>query len=106
MLLDYVSLIPGFAAALMGLVLMAEKLPRWKRTAIIILTVIAMGASGTAQWWTSYQKQHEQSQRLAAREKLGKFQEVGLDLQRRTSDPSIPPPSIEADQWAASVRIS
>jgi len=36
MLLDYVSLIPGFAAALMGLVLMAEKIPRWKRVSIVL----------------------------------------------------------------------
>jgi hypothetical protein len=50
---DYVGIVPGVAAAIMGIVTMAtQEMRRWQKATIALLAVIAIGATAFAQWWT------------------------------------------------------
>src|ERR1700720_174695 len=99
MFLDYVSIVPGAAAAVMSLILMTEKISKWKKRAVIALTAIAISATGVTNWWTLREKQQEQAERSAIREQLGEFQERGMTLIQKTLDKNGPLPISEADQW-------
>jgi hypothetical protein len=99
MVLDYAGIVPGIAATVMGLLLMNEKIPKWKRGVVILLTAIAISAMTLSQWWTNWQKEQEKEERTAIREQLGKFQERGEKLINITLDENSQLPIIEFNKW-------
>ena len=79
--MDYVGLIPGAAAAAMALLTMGlTGMPAYKRALIIVLTIIAVGATGVAQWWNLHMKEVEAARRTEILETIGKFIDEGQKL--------------------------
>jgi hypothetical protein len=54
----------GVATAVMGIVNMAtQRMRRWQKLMIVALTIIAIGATGFAQWWTLHDRKVEEVRR-------------------------------------------
>jgi len=58
-----------------------SRMRRWQKLMIVALTIIAIGATGFAQWWTLHERKVEEVRRVEVREQLGKFIEEGQSLQ-------------------------
>jgi hypothetical protein len=98
---DYIGIVPGIAAAVMGIVTLArQKMPHWQKWLIVCLTVVAIGATGFTQWWALHQKTVEQAERTAILETLGNLIDEGNALIPKilnSSDKSVP--VFEVNDW-------
>jgi hypothetical protein len=99
---DYVGIVPGIAAAIMGIVTLAsQKMRRWKKLVVIGLTAIAIGATGFTQWWTLHEKSVQETHRTEILEQLGTFIASGQALMAEISNKSDDPvPRERASDWA------
>jgi hypothetical protein len=96
---DYAGIVPGVAAAIMGVMtLVSRGMPRWKKLAVLGLTIIAIGATGFTQWWTPHEKHVEEARRTAILEQLGNFIAEGQQLVNLMS-PTTPIPKEQAKAW-------
>ena len=69
---DYVGIVPGIAAAAMGIVTMAtQEMRRWQKMTIVALTIIAIGATGFSRDWILHEKSVQEAQRTATLETFG-----------------------------------
>ena len=101
MWLDYSGIVPGVAAALMGVVtLVSKNMPRWQKGIIIVLTVVAIGGTGVSQWWTLHQRAQEQTERKITHDKLAKFIEEGEKLMNLVTSENVPLPAEEVKGWS------
>jgi hypothetical protein len=98
---DYMGIVPGVAAAVMGIITMAtQKMPRWQKLGILGLTVVAIGATGFSQWWTLHEKRAQEAQRTATLEMFGSLIGDGEKLMNAiTSNPDKPVPLFEINDW-------
>jgi hypothetical protein len=99
---DYAGIIPGTAATVMGLVtLMSREMPRWKRVVVLVLTVIAIGATGFSQWWALYEKKIQEAKRTEILETLGGFIAEGQSFMNQIEfAPKEPVPIDKINAWA------
>jgi len=99
---DYVGIIPGVAAAVLGVVTFsARHVPVWKKFVITALTLVAIGATGFSQWWTLHQRKIEQDRRSQIEERLGEFIGEGEKwMAIVSSQPGSPVPENEINDWA------
>jgi hypothetical protein len=105
MLLDYAGIIPGAAAALMGLItLTAKDMARWKKACLVVLTLIAIGGTGVSQWWTLHERAQEQTEREGIRNHLGELEGEGERLIKQCLDNSAPLPEAAAHEWTDQVE--
>jgi hypothetical protein len=87
---DYIGIVPGIAAAVMGIVTLArQKMPHWQKWLIVGLTVIAIGATSFGQWWTLHEKSTQETRRTATLESIGSL--IG-DGERIMNDIASRPP--------------
>jgi hypothetical protein len=98
---DYIAIIPGAAAVIMGAVAFgARELPAWKRITAIVLTAIAIGATGYSSYWVQQQKNIADARRTAIIETLGKLIGEGQNLMNGLSGSPPPPlPTREYTEW-------
>src|ERR1700733_16039185 len=98
---DYVGLVPGVAAAVMGLITLAtQKMRRWQKITIFILTIVAIGASGFSAWWSLHEKAAEASRRTAILERFGALIGDGQSIMNEINiDPNkLPQPPVPIDR--------
>lgn len=100
MWLDYVGMVPGIAAALMGVTTLTyTHMPRWKKVLVAVLTVVAVGATGISQWWTLHEKNIEQARLAEILEQLGRFIGEGENLAALVQR-AEPLPEAQLNDWA------
>jgi hypothetical protein len=98
---DYVGLVPGVAAAVMGLITLAtQKMRRWQKITIFILTIVAIGASGFSAWLSLHEKAAEASRRTAILERFGALIGDGQSIMNEINiDPNkLPQPPVPIDR--------
>jgi hypothetical protein len=98
---DYIGIIPGIAAAIMGgLTLQTKEMPIWKRRLLALLTVIAIGGTGISGWWTLHERQVQEAQQTQTGETLGKFIDEGQDLANAIlASPTAPVQTAKITDW-------
>jgi len=99
---DYIGIIPGVAAAILGVVtLMTRDMPRWQIAIVIALTVIAVGSMSLSQWWILHKKAAEQAKRTEIEERFGQFIGQGESLiTLLVSHLDQPVPETQLNEWA------
>jgi len=98
---DYAGIVPGVAAAVMGIVTMAtQEMRRWQKVMIVTLTMIAIGATGFGQWWSLHVRKAEAARRTAITETLGSLIDEGQKLQNEiVSSPTEPLKKDKITDW-------
>jgi hypothetical protein len=98
---DYIGVVPGIAAAVMGYVtLKSQDMPRWKKRLVFCLMVLAIGATAFTQWWTLHVKQRQDARRTEIVETLGSLIAEGQFIQYSiAATPNGPIPLDEMDNW-------
>jgi hypothetical protein len=98
---DYVGIVPGIAAAAMGIVTMAtQEMRRWQKITIVALTIIAVGATGFSQWWVLHEKGLQEAQRRETLEMLGSLIGQGQSLMNGiVAAPGKPLPLFGIQNW-------
>jgi hypothetical protein len=98
---DYIGILPGIAAVIMGgLTLQTKGMPVWKKQLLALLTVIAIGGTGFGGWWTLHERHIQEARQTEIRETLGKFIDEGQGLANAIlTSPAVPLEKDKITDW-------